>query len=316
MSRPPALPASLHVIERGWLSSNSILCFDRSRAQIVDTGYVSQAEQTLALVNAALASQRSGRRAPPLARILNTHSHSDHMGGNAALAGAFACPVAIPAGIAPLIDAWDEDALLLAPTGQRGARFAHSEEIHPGTELELGGLRWQALAAPGHDMHALMFYCAREGVLISGDALWHDGFGVVFGELMSRPEALPATRATLDAIAALDLCAVIPGHGAPFADIGGALARAYRRLDSYEASPARLARNAIKALLTFNLLEHQRLRADSLPAYLDSLPFFANIVARLGLPADTAVADWLLEELQRARAIALRDGWIVPLMAA
>ena len=72
------LPASLHVLERGWLSSNNILLFEGDRAILVDTGYVSHAEQTVALVRSAL----DGRR---LTDIVNTHSHSDHIGGNAAV---------------------------------------------------------------------------------------------------------------------------------------------------------------------------------------------------------------------------------------
>jgi glyoxylase-like metal-dependent hydrolase (beta-lactamase superfamily II) len=30
----------------------------------------------------------------------------------------------------------------------------------------MGDLAWQALAAPGHDPHALLFWCEDEGILI------------------------------------------------------------------------------------------------------------------------------------------------------
>ena len=73
-----ALPASLLVLERGWLSANNILCFDGDAATLVDSGYVTHAAQTVDLVAHAL----DGRH---LTRIVNTHSHSDHIGGNAAL---------------------------------------------------------------------------------------------------------------------------------------------------------------------------------------------------------------------------------------
>jgi glyoxylase-like metal-dependent hydrolase (beta-lactamase superfamily II) len=48
---------------------------------VVDTGYVTHAEQTLALIESVLGTR-------PLDRILNTHLHSDHCGGNAALQSA------------------------------------------------------------------------------------------------------------------------------------------------------------------------------------------------------------------------------------
>ena len=78
MSLAAALPAGVQVFERGWLSSNNILLTDAERATLVDSGYVAHATQTVALVSHAL-----GARA--LDELVNTHLHSDHCGGNAAL---------------------------------------------------------------------------------------------------------------------------------------------------------------------------------------------------------------------------------------
>ena len=61
-----------------------------------------------------------------------------------------------------------------------------------------------------------MFHAPRERILISGDALWEDGFGVLFPQLSGRECTFAETRRTLDSIAALDLRLVIPGHGEPF----------------------------------------------------------------------------------------------------
>jgi glyoxylase-like metal-dependent hydrolase (beta-lactamase superfamily II) len=111
------LPASLLVLERGWLSSNNILFLEGEQAALIDSGYVSHASQTVALLEQALAGRR-------LTRLLNTHSHSDHIGGNAAVAEAFGCRVVVPAGIDATIAEWDEEALLLSPLGQSAARFS------------------------------------------------------------------------------------------------------------------------------------------------------------------------------------------------
>ena len=86
MTEAPFLPPGLTVLERGWLSANNIVfaaaAGDAEGAAVVDTGYVTHSEQTLALVAETLQGQ-------PLARILNTHLHSDHCGGNAALQAAY-----------------------------------------------------------------------------------------------------------------------------------------------------------------------------------------------------------------------------------
>lgn len=310
------LPASIRVLERGWLSSNNILLFQGDEATLVDAGYVAHAAQTLQLVKSALAGRR---HATKLTRLINTHSHSDHIGGNATLQAAFGCRIAIPAGIEAMITHWDEDALLLTQAGQRADRFAHDEVIADGEAFEMGGLVWRAYAAPGHDDAALVYHCASEGVLISGDALWEDGFGIVFGEILgdtvNAGGALAATRRTLDMIAALDARVVIPGHGRPFADVDAALGRAYGRLAAFEQDGARVGRNAVKACFTFNLLELGRLPVGELPAYLGGIPFFKRINDLHFGHDDEKFAAWLLADLTRSRAIEVSEGWILPTRA-
>jgi glyoxylase-like metal-dependent hydrolase (beta-lactamase superfamily II) len=309
VSAAPALPPQVRVLERGWLSSNNILLFEGDQATLVDSGYVGHATQTVAIVKSALAGRR-------LHRIINTHSHSDHIGGNAALQAALGGMILIPAGIEDAVSRWDEDALLLSPARQRGERFRHDGVIAAGSTIEMGGMAWQALAAPGHDMTALVFHCPEARLLISGDALWQDGFGVVFAELFGASDALAATRRTLEMLARLPLTAVIPGHGAPFADVDAALERAFRRLSAFEQDPARMARSAIKACFVFNLLDLGRLPCVDLEAYLAGVPLFGEVGARvLGKEVD-ALAVWLLDELLRAGAVRIDAGDIVPTMAA
>lgn len=305
----PAPAPSFHVIERGWLSSNNILLFDGGEATLIDSGYVGHAAQTVELVKSALAGRR-------LVRLVNTHSHSDHIGGNAALQRAFGCEILIPAGIEEHVRDWDEQALLLAPAAQRGDRFRHDRVVRPGETLRMGGVDWRAHAAPGHDMDALVFHCAEARILISGDALWEDGFGIVFGALLGQPGALQATRATLDMISRLAVDTVIPGHGKPFAEVDAALERAYQRIAAFEADPARMARNAVKACFIFNLLDRQELARAALETYLESVPLFRDVGTRLLGMDIPALAGWLLTELKKAGAIEEQGGLLRPTMAA
>ena len=299
----PKLPASLLVLERGWLSANNILFLEGDGATLVDSGYVTHAEQTVDLVHQALAGRR-------LERLLNTHSHSDHIGGNAALQAAFACRITVPAGLHASIGDWDENALLLSPLGQQAARFQHDSLIGAGDQIEMGGLTWQALAVPGHDMEALAYYNPEKRLLISGDALWQNGFGVIFPELLGEADGLASTRATLQMLASLPIDIVIPGHGSPFAEVDAAFDLAFRRLDMFTANIEKLAWHAIKVIVSFAMLERRRLPADAFRAFVRNLPFAIDVNQRyLGLDEET-LASRVERDLLLVNALRREDGWI------
>jgi glyoxylase-like metal-dependent hydrolase (beta-lactamase superfamily II) len=296
------LPRDIQVLERGWLSSNSVVLRSTS-ATLIDSGYGAHAAQTVALVEHAL-----GER--PLAHLVNTHCHSDHMGGNAALQRRFRCRTSIPAGEAPLIDRWDERDLILAAADQRAERFAYDGTFGEGDTLRMGEYDWQVVAAPGHDTHAVMFYSPETRVLISGDALWENGFGAVFAQLFGRDTALQETRGTLDRIAGLDCEVVIPGHGRPFGEVDAALERAFSRVKGYEEDIGRLARHVVKVLFTFALLEKRSMPLAEVPAYLERVAILAEINRNYLKKTSAALAEWLVGDLERVGALECREGTV------
>jgi glyoxylase-like metal-dependent hydrolase (beta-lactamase superfamily II) len=233
-----------------------VLFIDDERAAIVDTGYATHAPQTRALVAQALGARK-------LDLIVNTHLHSDHCGGNALLQAAYECDTLIPASESDAVRHWDEEALTFRATGQSCERFGFSGTSAPGDTLRLGGFDWSVLGAPGHDPHSLMLYCPEQRILISADALWENGFGVIFPELEGE-SGFAEQRAALDLIATLDVRAVIPGHGAPFSDVSRALDTASSRLGYLLADPSRNAKNALKVLIVFKLMEVRSMSFDAL----------------------------------------------------
>ena len=298
-----SLPDSMHVLQRGWLSSNNILFIGREQTALVDSGYATHAPQTLQLVAHLL----QGR---PLDLLLNTHTHSDHVGGNAALQDAYGCRTLIPAAEAPAVRDWNEDALSYRATGQYCPRFRFDATMAAGDTLMLGDMAWQVLGAPGHDPHSLILYCPSQRILISADALWENGFGVIFPELEGEP-GFDATRATLEQIAALDVRLVIPGHGAPFADVAGALQRAFKRLDYLAADPARNAQNGIKVLVKFRLLEKKRIPLTELRQWMHDVPLLATSNRMHLRMEEAALADWTASQLVRAGVARVEQGMLV-----
>jgi glyoxylase-like metal-dependent hydrolase (beta-lactamase superfamily II) len=276
MTLPISLPAGITVFERGWLSANNILFEGPHGTALVDSGYATHAEQTVALVAHALGPR-------PLDHLFNTHLHSDHCGGNAALQSRYpALHTHIPPGEAQAVAAWDEAALSYVATGQTCPRFGFQSLLQPGHEVRLGRQTWQVHAAKGHDPHSIILFSPECSTLISADALWANGFGVVFPEL-DGVDAFDEVAATLDLIEGLAPQTLIPGHGPVFHDLPNALAVARRRLDGFQRDPERHLLYATKVLLKFKLLEWQQVSLPELEDWMQNTPFMrSNILLQGG----------------------------------
>jgi glyoxylase-like metal-dependent hydrolase (beta-lactamase superfamily II) len=295
------LPAGVVVFERGWLSSNNILLVGRTSAALVDSGYATHTEQTLALVQSALAGRE-------LDTLVNTHLHSDHCGGNARLQQAYpSLQTLIPPGQADEVRRWDPVSLTYVPTGQQCARFRFDATLLPGSELVLGDARWEVHAAPGHDPHSVVLFERHSRVLISADALWKRGFGVVFPELEGS-DGFEEVAATLHLIESLQPSIVIPGHGGVFADVLPALRVARSKLDAFVRDPAKHARHAAKVLVKFKLLELQKVQEEDLLTWASGTAYLSRVAATW-FP-DVSTREWLravIEELVSSGAGA-REG--------
>lgn len=295
--------AGATVFERGWLSSNNVLFVPSSGAgaTLVDSGYWTHQAQTLELTRRALGGAR-------LEALLNTHLHSDHCGGNAALVQAFGCRISVPSGEHMKVQDWDESLLTYRPTGQHCPRFSSDGVLSSGDVIVLAGRTWKVVASPGHDPESVMLYEPDLRLLISADALWEDGFGVVFPELEGK-DAFSDVRSTLELIASLPVEWVVPGHGRPFAGVAAAIDRARDRLSRFEADPRRHAAHAAKVLIKFHLLEVQAQPLAELHAWLDATQYFAAI-HRTHF-ARAPAAEWraeLLEGLCKSKAIGVSNG--------
>lgn len=111
-----------------------------------------------------------------LKSILLTHGHLDHVGGTAALADEFQVPV-----IGPGI----EDAPLLAALDQQAAAFGlprcpsfAPQYVSDGDMLELlPGVKFKALATPGHTPGGRCYLQEESKIVVVGDTLFAGSVG-------------------------------------------------------------------------------------------------------------------------------------------
>lgn len=298
------LPQGLTFIERGWLSSNTVIVDDGAECVCIDTGYVTHASLLLRLLDSHLADRA-------LDLIVNTHLHSDHCGGNHALLQQFPnVKTLIPYGLFDAVDAWDHQRLSFNLTGQHCPRFRVNQALYPGDLCQWAGFEWEIHAAPGHDHDALLFFNPLHRILISADALWINGFGVVFPEVCGD-KGFEEVSATLDVIESLNPLLVLPGHGPAIWDIAKSLQISRSKLARFVNEPKLHASHAAKVLLKFHLLEWQSRPILDFKQWAKNTPLIINLHQHgfLDIPIELWL-DSLIQELVAKNASRL-DGAVI-----
>ena len=299
------LPPGIEIFERGWLSANNILLFSEEDVSLVDSGYCAHQQMTVDLVTNTLKQHGLNK----LNKVVNTHLHSDHCGGNAVLSEVFDCEIWIPEAEAIAVRDWNENLLSFQQLGQECPSFTHHALLVPGEEILLGSYRWQILAAPGHDNHSVMLYQEQHQILISADALWEEGFGVIFPELWGE-SGFEEVAQTLELIEGLPVALVIPGHGKPFTDVKKSIETAKSRLDYLSSDADRNARHGAKVLLKYKLLEWRSQKLAVVNQWIAGTPVLENIRKQLNMSSET-FQTWLVEDLVKSKAAVIENGFLM-----
>jgi hypothetical protein len=113
-------------------------------------------------------------------------------------------------------------------------------------------------------------------------------------------------------LAALDARYVIPGHGEPFTGVAAAIDRAFQRTAAFEADMLRNVRHALKVLLTFALLDRERMPLASMPEYVDRIGIHRDFNARFFGLSPREFAERLVADARRLMAIELDGDDLVP----
>ncbi len=107
--------------------------------------------------------------------LLGTHTHLDHVFGNAAVLRKFPVPYGFHEKDKPVFDAANASAAMY------GLSFEKSPEpdfyIQEGQDIVLGEDRLQVFLTPGHSPGSVCFYCEKQQFVISGDVLFQMSIG-------------------------------------------------------------------------------------------------------------------------------------------
>ena len=151
-------------------------------------------------------------RAGEVSAILVTHRHSDHVGGVAALAERFGCPV--------------------RAYGDASVAGTPIEPVTDGEAITVGGACLRALYTPGHASDHLCFLLEDAATLFAGDNILGEGTAVIAPPDGNMADYLASLRRLRD----LPIDRIFPGHFRPLdgglAVIDGYLAHRQQRREA------------------------------------------------------------------------------------
>ena len=288
------LPAWLTFKPRPFPDANLLLLHGRQPA-LIDSGFVGHANETAAW---ARANTRQ------VALVVNTHWHSDHVGGNALLQ-AMGAGIAASAADAQAIARRDPGCCVAEYLDQPVVPYTVDVPLGDGELLRLGDADWEVLNTPGHSAGHLSLWQPDERLLIVGDALSDYDVGWV-NRALDGPDAAATALASLQRLADLDPLVLLPAHGPIPADTRAAFAIALGRAQRLVDDPAGMVWHGIRRIFAFALMIRDGIGVDEAEPYLHARAWLTDAARLLDTPREALAAE-LIDTMLRTGAISLGD---------
>ncbi len=261
-----------YFFERGWLNGNHF-AYVGDEIVLIDTGYLPSLPYTeKLLVQVGVSLNR-------VHRIISTHSHCDHIGGNARIQAATGCRIAMHPIQKRILDDRDDWATWARYYEHEAEFFRVDETIQEGDDLALGPLRFRVFHVPGHAPGMLALYEPRLKILLPSDAVWDGDVGV----LNTHVEGTIAPWLALDSVrrlAALDVAEIYPGHGPAITDPRRAFERTIRKVERLIEDRRALGWDQLKKMTLYALLMWGGMPEENFFPRLMATPWFMDPIRR------------------------------------
>lgn len=257
-------------IERGYLNANQFVY--RSESPIlIDTGYIADFRETEKLI------ADLGVNLSDVSMIISTHTHCDHIGGNKMIQQKSGCDIALHAVGRYFIDTCDDWSTWWRYYKQEADFFTVTRTLQDGEIVTVGPHEFQVIYTPGHASDGIVLYNRREKMLISSDTLWENDMAVMTLRIEGG-RALFHMQDSLARLESLEVRKIYPGHGKPFTDFKGALAKSKEKIEGYIRHRELIGNDLIKKILVYTLLMKKTIKeSDFLPYLMDTYWFTETV---------------------------------------
>ena len=261
---------NLFFVERGWLNANHFV-FNGRQKVLIDTGYISDFEETKRFV------QDLGVDLREVDRIVSTHSHCDHIGGNKRIQDLSRCKIAMHKIDKFFINSKDDWATWWRYYDQEAEFFQVVISLEEGDCVFLDELKLEVIHTPGHGAGMIALYSPKEKFLISSDALWDGDLGVLTIRVEGSIAPFLALN-SLEKLSTLGVDRIYPGHGPPIIEPKVAIQKCREKLEGFLKDPSRIGMDQLRKILIYILLMKRGFTVDEFFDYLMGTHWFRETV--------------------------------------
>lgn len=271
---------------------------------LIDTGFGSDAKETEQFITQAGVSPED------LHLIVNTHYHSDHVGGNYHFQKNYGTSIAAHTWDAELINSFDLEACSAEWLDQPVEPYRVDRKLVDNEEIQTGDRTLKVLHTPGHTLGHISLYDPKEQVLISGD-LFHGndiGWLNLFREGVS---SIQRSIESLDRLSSLPIQKAYSGHGPQIENPQDSIDTARKRLEKWLRSPEKVSWHACKRIFSFTLIMKDGLSRDEIGPYLLSCGWFHDFARYSFQVSPEEFIQILLDEMIRSGAATWNDDRLI-----
>ncbi|WP_155591150.1 MBL fold metallo-hydrolase [Lysinibacillus cavernae] len=280
--------------ERPFPSANSIVIQDE-QTLLVDTGFGSDITRTEKLLSDA------GIVPMQLNGIINTHYHSDHVGGNHYFQQQYDLPIAAHLWEGEMVNQCDVESCGAHYLDQPVEQYVVQQLLVDEQEIVTGNSALQVLHTPGHTLGHIALYEPKQQMLICGDLFHHNDVGWlnIFRE---GTNSIRRSYESLERLAKLSIKIAYPGHGRAIEDPKMMMDKARERLEKWMESPEKMAWHACKRIFSFTLMMKNGLTSKEITPYLLSCGWFHDFAVHSFRIEPKEFVKPLLDEMIRSKA--------------
>lgn len=275
---------------------------------LIDTGFGSDFPETAALLTQA------GVPPQDLGLVVNTHYHSDHVGGNHGLQTEYGKPIAAVYTEAALINNRDPLTCSAEWLRQPIEPYTVDHVLRGGDQLSSGAVTLDVLHTPGHTLGHLSFYVPGEQILILGDAVHADDVSWI-NNFREGAGALERMMETLEYLLTTPAKLAVSGHGPVHQQPHEAMRRALHRYERWRKSPESVAWHAMKRIFSYALMLQDGIPREDVPTYLCECPWFIDYARSYFQSSAEDFVQPFIDEMQRSGAAGWVDGKLKALTA-